>query len=161
MFPIAAIAAATGARRGEILALRWADVDLDAGAIRIERSVEETQSKDVRIKGTKNKSSKRTIGVDPGLVGLLRGHKARQAEAALARGRRPIGCCSQSPRPCRLIRSGPGTCQSGSANWQRGSAFPVSAFMGCGTRTPRCYFTVEYLCTLSRSGLATARRSLR
>ena len=33
------LAAATGMRRGELLALRWADVDLDAGMVRIDRSV--------------------------------------------------------------------------------------------------------------------------
>src|SRR6185369_10638673 len=32
------LAAATGARRGELCAIRWSDVDLDAGTIRIARS---------------------------------------------------------------------------------------------------------------------------
>jgi integrase len=34
-----ALAALTGARRGEIVALRWSDVDLEAGTIRIERAL--------------------------------------------------------------------------------------------------------------------------
>lgn len=80
IFPVACVAAATGARRGEILALRWQDVDLVAGSIRIERSVEETNTKGVRFKLPKNKASRRPIGIDGGLVALLRGHKARQAE---------------------------------------------------------------------------------
>src|SRR5215831_4547001 len=39
---IAVLALSTGARRGEILALRWGDVDLTAGTIRIARSLEQT-----------------------------------------------------------------------------------------------------------------------
>ena len=34
-----ALAALTGARRGELVALRWSDVDLEAGTIRIERAL--------------------------------------------------------------------------------------------------------------------------
>ena len=34
-----ALAALTGARRGELVALRWSDVDLEAGMIRIERAL--------------------------------------------------------------------------------------------------------------------------
>jgi integrase-like protein len=40
LHPIVALALATGARRGELLALQWGDVNLDAGTLRIERSVE-------------------------------------------------------------------------------------------------------------------------
>ena len=36
------VAAATGARRGEIRALRWSDIDLDRQTVRIERSVSAT-----------------------------------------------------------------------------------------------------------------------
>jgi integrase len=38
LFPIVAVAAFTGARRGEILALRWGDLDVEARTLRIERS---------------------------------------------------------------------------------------------------------------------------
>src|SRR4051812_47216001 len=42
-------------RRGELLALRWADVDLDGGMIRVERSVEQTKA-GLRFKSPKTKN---------------------------------------------------------------------------------------------------------
>jgi len=47
------IATATGARRGEICALRWSDIDLERATVRIERSVAATKEAGVYIKTTK------------------------------------------------------------------------------------------------------------
>lgn len=47
------VAAATGARRGEICALRWSDIDLERRTVRIERSVSATKEHGVFIKTTK------------------------------------------------------------------------------------------------------------
>ena len=44
IYPIAALALATGMRRGELLALRWGDVDFDRGLVRVERSIESTKA---------------------------------------------------------------------------------------------------------------------
>src|SRR5437660_1200074 len=44
MYMIAALGLATGMRRGELLALRWQDVDLDGGKLRVERSLEQTKA---------------------------------------------------------------------------------------------------------------------
>ena len=41
LLPIVELALTTGLRRGELLGLQWGDVDLDAGTLRVERSVEE------------------------------------------------------------------------------------------------------------------------
>jgi integrase len=71
LFPIVAVAAYTGARRGEILALRWSDFDATAKTLRIERALEDTASQGIRIKGPKTERGKRTIAIDDGLVGLL------------------------------------------------------------------------------------------
>jgi integrase len=38
LYPIVALAAATGARRNELLALRWTDLDVEKKALRIERA---------------------------------------------------------------------------------------------------------------------------
>ena len=37
-------ALATGMRRGELLAFRWSDVDLDRAKLRVERSLEQTKA---------------------------------------------------------------------------------------------------------------------
>jgi len=47
------IATSTGARRGEICALRWSDIDLERATVRIERSVAATTAAGVYIKTTK------------------------------------------------------------------------------------------------------------
>ena len=88
MFLLVATLAATGLRRGEALALRWEDVDLDLKTLRVHRSVEETRNA-VSIKDRpKTKGSRRTITVDDGLVSLLRTEWKRQAEEQLRLGRR-------------------------------------------------------------------------
>jgi integrase len=83
------IALATGARRGEILAMRWRNVDLDAGLIRIERSVEHTKE-GLRFKTPK--SGKSRAVVLPGLAtNELRRLKREQAEELLCLGVRLDG----------------------------------------------------------------------
>ena len=63
--PIIALALATGARRGELLALRIKDFNPDARTIRIERSLEQTKA-GLRFKPPKTRNGKRTISI-PGL----------------------------------------------------------------------------------------------
>jgi integrase len=70
LHPIVAVAAYTGARRNEILALRWDDLDPVAGTLRIERSLEESQGVS-RFKDPKRAKHKRTIQIDDALVQLL------------------------------------------------------------------------------------------
>jgi integrase len=77
LFPIVCVAAFTGARRGEILALRWEDFDPNARTLRIERAVEETREHGLQLKGPKTERGKRTIEIDDDLVALLRGERDR------------------------------------------------------------------------------------
>jgi integrase len=71
LFPIVAVAAFTGARRNEILALRWTDLDFDKRTLRIERAVEQVHGQPLRLKGPKTARGKRTIAVDDDLVTML------------------------------------------------------------------------------------------
>ncbi len=53
-FPLLVLAEATGLRRGELCALRWADIDMSTGVMLVDKSVEETKAGGLRIKGTKS-----------------------------------------------------------------------------------------------------------
>ena len=76
-FPMVVVAAFTGARRNEILALRWSDFDPDAKTLRIERAVEETREHGLQIKGPKTERGKRTIEIDDELIALLTAERDR------------------------------------------------------------------------------------
>jgi integrase len=78
-------ALATGARRGELLALRWSDVDLERGTVSIERSLEQTTA-GLRFKSPKTKSGRRTIGIPASVCDELRLHYRRQLERRLKLG---------------------------------------------------------------------------
>jgi len=83
--PIVALGLATGARRGELLALRLKDVDFAAGTIRIERSIEQTKA-GLRFKAPKTRNGRRTISIPASIVTELRAHCATLAERQLALG---------------------------------------------------------------------------
>jgi len=71
LYPIVAVAAFTGARRNEILALRWADFDPARSTLNIARSLEETKAHGRRFKEPKTRRGSRIIAIDDGLAGLL------------------------------------------------------------------------------------------
>src|SRR5262245_42796848 len=71
LFPIVAVAAFTGARRGEILALRWNDLDIEKKTLRIERAVEQVHGQPLALKEPKTARGTRTITIDDDLIALL------------------------------------------------------------------------------------------
>ncbi len=79
----------TGMRRGEILALRWRNVDLEHGAVRVVESVEQTKA-GLRFKAPKTESA-RGITLPSFAVHELRRLKRQQAEELLALGIRQSG----------------------------------------------------------------------
>ena len=76
MYPIVAVAAFTGARRNEILALRWADFDQTNKTLRIERALDETKV-GLAFKAPKTKRGIRTITIDDDLIALLKAERER------------------------------------------------------------------------------------
>ena len=85
LYPIIMLALATGMRRGELLALRWGDVDLDAGRIQVERALEQTKA-GLWIKEPKTKHGRRGIRVPPSVVAELRAHWTQQQQHRLKLG---------------------------------------------------------------------------
>ena len=83
-YPAIAFGAFTGARRGEVLALRWQDLDLDGGLATIARSLTDARKR-LAFKTPKNGKS-RSICISAQLVTILRSHRAAQAAERLAMG---------------------------------------------------------------------------
>ncbi len=82
------VAAATGARRGEVCGLRWADIDLDAATVRIERSVSATARDGVFIKTTKTDRF-RLVSLTAQAVSSLTEHLER-AQLSVTHSDRPF-----------------------------------------------------------------------
>ena len=79
------VAAMRGLRRGDLCGLRWKDLDLDAGSLRVAQQ-RVAVGWEVITGAPKTKRSARTISLDSTSVEALRAHKARQAAERLAAG---------------------------------------------------------------------------
>jgi integrase len=77
LYPVVVTAATTGARRNELLALRWTDLDPEKKTLRIERAWETTKKYGLRLKPPKTKRGLRTIELDDATVALLLKEKER------------------------------------------------------------------------------------
>jgi integrase len=86
LLPIANLALATGMRRGELLALRWSDVDLAGAMVNVARSLEQTVSGGLRFKEPKTRNSRRPITLGPTAVAELKLHRKEQLELRLQLG---------------------------------------------------------------------------
>jgi integrase len=69
------LALTTGLRQGELLGLRWADLDQDGRTLKVERAVE-----------PKTERSRRTVTMTPLAVDALRGHRLAQLNERMAAG---------------------------------------------------------------------------
>lgn len=78
------LAALTGARRGQLCALHWSDVRLDAATIRWTRSLAKVPGGTVE-KETKT-GARWSVALDPATVDALKEHRRRSIETALAAG---------------------------------------------------------------------------
>ena len=83
--PIAVLALSTGARRAEILALRYGDLDLTAGTLSIKRSLEQTAA-GLKFKSPKTARGIRTISLPAVAVEALQAHRKRQLELRMMLG---------------------------------------------------------------------------
>jgi integrase len=83
------VAIDTGARQGELLALAWECLDLEAGTARIVRSLQE-RSGVHKLKETKNKSSRRVVRLSPETVKSLADLRDRTITAGFYKSDGPV-----------------------------------------------------------------------
>ena len=81
------LAVMTGLRRGEVVGLRWADVDLERGTVRVVRQLQAQRGAGLVEAAPKSAASRRTLMVDHATVGVLRRHRWRQQQEAQDHGR--------------------------------------------------------------------------
>jgi integrase len=69
----------TGLRQGELLGLKWEDVDLESGTLRVRRTLATTKSGPM-LTAPKTKGSRRSVKLTQGALDALRSHLKRQLE---------------------------------------------------------------------------------
>ena len=79
------LAANTGMRRGELLGLKWEDVDFNKKRLEVKRQAIRTD-KGIILKKPKTKAGNRTIPITNNLIKELKRHKIKQSEDKLALG---------------------------------------------------------------------------
>jgi integrase len=118
LYTIAAVALATGARRGELCALRWKDIDLDGGKLRVERSLEQTRA-GLAFKSPKTKHGRRTITIPPATIADLRAHWKVTQEQRLMLG---LGRSAPDDLVFATLDGAPRKPNGLSSDWLRASA---------------------------------------
>jgi integrase len=73
----------TGLRQGELLGLKWSDVDLETGKLSMARSSKVTAD-GLAFGAPKNQSSRRSVPLNKSVVSALRAHRLRQNEEKLS-----------------------------------------------------------------------------
>jgi len=81
------VALTTGLRQGELLALRWPEVELERGTLRVVASLVRLAGQEPQLAEPKSQRSRRQVELSAGAVDSLRRHRATAIEAALKAGR--------------------------------------------------------------------------
>lgn len=132
-------------RHDQQLALRWRDVDLDAGTVSIRRSagMVRVAGESAEVTGGDTKSGKpRVVDLDPPTVAVLRSHRKARGGMALQLARDDaLVFADHEARPCSRSTSpgrSPMRCAGARSSWPLRRR-PPSGCTTCATRTrPSC-----------------------
>lgn len=100
LYALYAVALAVGLRLGEALGLRWSDVDLDAGVLKVRLQLQRVEldglGRHYVLRDLKSKKSKADIPLPAFAVRALAAHRKEQAEQRLKAGPGWVGgCCDE------------------------------------------------------------------
>ncbi len=79
LFALYVVAVMLGMRRSELVGLRWEDLDLDKGLLRVRRSLQRVDG-ELQVFPTKTTRSRRTMPLPASVTAALREHKGRQED---------------------------------------------------------------------------------
>ena len=82
----ALVALFTGVRRGELLALRWNNIDWEKAELCVHQALDQTRAHGVRFKQPKTKSGSRRLSLPRVLIDVLREHRRAQLELRMRLG---------------------------------------------------------------------------
>ncbi len=80
------VALATGMRRGELLGLRWQDVNFDTRRLQVQRTISRQRKRGIVESEPKTSRGRRNIILPPFAIDVLKQHRTRQLEARLKAG---------------------------------------------------------------------------
>ncbi len=127
------LAVGTGMRKGELLATRWSDVDLEAGTLTVSQTLQAAFG-ELHFKEPKTATSRRAVTLPGVVVEVLRAHRAEQAKKTLAR--EPGYALSDLVLAGLAAAPGGPTTSTACGASSRRSRACRSASTTCATRTP-------------------------
>ena len=71
----------TGLRRGELVGLRWGDIDLEKATLSVVQTLQQLRNGEYILREPKSKRSRRQIALSPSLVIMLWDHRMKQEQA--------------------------------------------------------------------------------
>lgn len=80
------VALTTGMRRGELLALRWDDIDLEKGVLHVRRTMSYIPRMGYKEGEPKTRAGRRTIVLSSSVIAALKEHRARQEQVRIEAG---------------------------------------------------------------------------
>ena len=132
LYPALHLAAHTGMRRGEVVGLKWSDLDSARSRLSISRSLQNVGGRPVEF-GVKTRTSRRTVELDHHTRDLLVRWRRRLQRDLLPHGADDWMFCNTaaaSSTPNRSRNSSIASCNAATSR--------ASASTTCATRTPRC-----------------------
>ena len=156
------------ARRNEIMALRWSDLDPQKKELRIERALEATLKHGIRVKGPKKDKHKRTITINDDLLAILLAERDKHLRlvAGVPEGVAVDLSLIKLPEAALMFPNSladlvtprpPNTVTKAFALLTRRLGFKIR-FHDCGAPTRRYCSTTVYRCMWWLSGAVTIRQ---